>query len=283
MNASEIAVAAGTYLGLKDLAPRLLGSSADYLGEELKGLTQKGVQNLKRVFSIACQKLGPRIDSPGHVPPRVLRTILNEGYFADDQVTAEYLGGILASSRSKESRDDRGTYFAGIISRMSSYQIRSHYVLYQNFKHVFDGKRVPFNHMEFHEKSSISIPLKNYAKAMDCAGHEGLDPYLEHATVGLLKESLISPYFAHGESRFFRLSPLCGLEKQRFLGLVSAPSRLGLELFLWANGEGWQPVHQVFFSGNDFPKLPEVILDFTGVQKTPVAKEWGPEDEPASI
>lgn len=283
MDSIEIVTAAGSYFGLKDLVPRVLGPTADYLGEGLKGLTEKGVHNLQRVFRSAERQLGPRINSDGQVPPRVLKNILNEAYFCDSEVAAEYFGGILASSRSNDRRDDRGAYFAGIVGRLSSYQIRSHYVLYQCFKHVFNGKRVPFNHMELRERASIFIPLTNYVDAMDCKRHEGVTPYLDHACVGLIKESLISDYFAQGPSKFYRVYPTTGLEEGKQLGLVVAPTRLGLELFLWSHGNGWQPVHQTFFNDTVFEMLPEVKLSFTGVMKTPIAKEWGPEEEAAGI
>jgi hypothetical protein len=283
MNASDIALSAGAYFGLKDLVPKILGPTCDYLGDGLRGVTQKGVENIKRIFLVAEKRLGNRINSPGCVSPRVLKVILNEGYFTEDQVAAEYLGGILASSRTNEHRDDRGAYFAALVARLSSYQIRSHYVIYQCFKHVFDGKRLPFNHMELREKAAICIPLKNYAQAMDCEPHEGLTPYLDHATIGLIKESLINTYFAHGESSLFRLLPPSGLEQAQFLGLLTAPTCLGLELFLWSHGEGRQPVHQFFFSGNQFSIHSEIKLDLQGVEKAPIAREWGPESEPAGI
>lgn len=283
MDTSEIAASVGAYLGIKELAPRLLGPTVDYLGDRLKGLTELGVRNIERVFRSATIKLGSRINSPGQIPARVLRNVLNEAYFCEDALAAEYFGGILASARSQDGKDDRGAYFAALVSRLSSYQIRSHYVFYQCFKYVYNGRRLPFNHMELREQASIFIPLKSYAAAMGCMPHEGLDPYLNHACTGLVKESLISDYCAHDWSQFYRVNPPTGLESTPMLGLVSAPTQLGLELFLWCHGEGKQPVHQFFFAENDFDSLPEVHIDFTKVIKTPVAKEWGPESEPAKI
>jgi len=283
MNAIEIATVAGSYFGLKDLVPRVLGPTADYLGEGLKGLTVKGVNNIQRVFRSAERQLGSRINSNGQVSPRVLKNILNEAYFCDSEVAAEYFGGILASSRSSDGRDDRGAYFAAIVSRLSSYQIRSHYVLYRCFKYVFNGKRLPFNHMELRESASIFIPLMNYIEAMDCKRHEGMTPYLDHACVGLIKESLISDYFAHGQSLFFRVFPATGLEKETHQGIIVAPTRLGLELLLWSHGKGFLPVHQAFFNDTVFEMIPEINLSFDGVLKAPVARDWGPETEPVCI
>jgi hypothetical protein len=117
-DALKIAEAAGGYFGLKDLVPRMLGPSADYLGDGLKTLTEKGVSNIQRVFRSAERKLGSKMNHAGQVPPRVLKNILNEAYFCDSEVAAEYFGGILASSRSNDVRDDRGAYFAALVGRL---------------------------------------------------------------------------------------------------------------------------------------------------------------------
>jgi hypothetical protein len=283
MDSSDIVTGVAAYSGIKELAPRLLGPTCDYFGEGLRNLSTKGVSNVQRVFDSAARMLGPKLNTPGQVSPRVVKSIINEAYFCDSEVAAEYFGGILASSRTNNNRYDRGAYFAGIVSRLSTYQIRSHNVIYHCFKHIFDGRRLPFNHMELHEKASIFIPTGNYVDAMDCKRYEGMGPYLDHAVVGLLKESLISDYFAHGSSKFYMLEPVTGLETRKHIGLICAPSRLGLELFLWSHGEGWQPVHQFFFSDTKFEILPEINLSFEGVMKTPVARYWGPESEAAPI
>ena len=283
MNEKEIAEAVGAFFGVKELAVRLLGPTADYLGSELKGVTQKGADNIRRVFIRAMEKLGQKLESPGQVAPRALKAILSEGYFADSEVATEYLGGILASSRSGDTRDDRGAYFASLIGRLSTYQIRSHYVLYHYFKHVFNGLHVPFHHMELREKASIFIPTTTYVDAMDCRRNEDMTPYVDHALVGLIKESLISDYYAESHSQYYRLHPPCGLETEDRIGIVAAPTRLGLELFMWTQGLGAYPPHQFFDTDNKFDLLPEVKLTFEGVEKTPVALHWGVESQPARI
>ena len=64
---------------------------------------------------------------------------LNEGSFTEDEVAACYLGGVLASSKTKEPRDDRGVYFNAQISRLSVFQIRLHYVVYAAFHALYQG------------------------------------------------------------------------------------------------------------------------------------------------
>lgn len=53
---------------------------------------------MRRIFENADRQLS---DEPvdGRVSPRVLRKVLQEGSFIEDELAAEYLGGVLASSR----------------------------------------------------------------------------------------------------------------------------------------------------------------------------------------
>jgi hypothetical protein len=87
-------------LGSKEIIVKILGPTAEYIGGELRSYTEKGAANLRRIFTNTEKKLGARLDQPGQVPPKVLKNVLNEGYFCEDELAAEYFGGVLASSRS---------------------------------------------------------------------------------------------------------------------------------------------------------------------------------------
>src|SRR6266404_2227164 len=124
----------GTAIGSKTVVEKLLGPTAEYIGVGLKNWTEKRVNNLARIFENAQKRLGGNLNDPGSVPPRVLKEILAEGSFCDDELSAEYFGGVLASSRSEIPRDDRGAAFARLVSRLTSYQIRTHFLLYAVIK-----------------------------------------------------------------------------------------------------------------------------------------------------
>ncbi|HEX9830777.1 MAG TPA: hypothetical protein VGA94_03730 [Thermodesulfobacteriota bacterium] len=130
----------GTAIGSKELVVKVLGPTADYIGGGLQHWTEKSVSSVARIFTNAGAKLGERKELPGAVPPKVLRGILQEGAFCDDELAGEYFGGVLASSRSEISRDDRGAAFISLISRLTSYQIRAHFVFYHIIKNIFDGE-----------------------------------------------------------------------------------------------------------------------------------------------
>ena len=98
---------------------------------------------MRRVFAHAERKLGPeQLEAPGAVPPRVLKGVLEEGSFCEDEVMAEYLGGVLASSRSEVSVDDRGTALLAVISGLSTYQLRTHYTMYTTARQQLVGRDI---------------------------------------------------------------------------------------------------------------------------------------------
>ncbi len=92
--------------GAAKIIEKLLGPTAEYIGEGAKEWTAKRVENVKYIFSIAATKLGEKINENGTVSPKVLKGILNDGSYCDDKLVLEYFGGVLASSRSNISRDD---------------------------------------------------------------------------------------------------------------------------------------------------------------------------------
>lgn len=84
-------------LGPAYLVGKILGPTADYIGEGVREWTQRRTENVKRVFLRAGDKLGDELEQPGAVPPRVLKAVLDEAQFADDELMADYLGGVLAT------------------------------------------------------------------------------------------------------------------------------------------------------------------------------------------
>jgi hypothetical protein len=112
-------------LGSAKVLEQLLGPTASYVGEGIKEWAKRRVANVERIFEIAHERLGYRINEPGAVPPRVLKEILGEGSFAEDPLMSEYFGGVLASSRGTISRDDIAATHLSCLGRLSTYQIRA--------------------------------------------------------------------------------------------------------------------------------------------------------------
>ena len=245
-------VGAAVTVSSKDLVTKLLGPTADYIGDGLKSWTEKRVHNIDRIFSKACTRLGNKLDDEGSVPVKVLKTILDDGSFCEDDLAADYFAGVLASSRSTVSRDDRGASFAALVGQLTTYQIRSHYLFYTAVKMLFGSSAYHVTRQEGRNLLGTFIPFPSYWTAMEFTEKENMDLVLHHVMFGLAKEGLIDSNFNFGNVEFLNL--YCSRAPETFTegGIVFTPSPFGVELFLWANGMG-----NVFIS--DFLK-PEISI-----------------------
>ena len=239
----------------KDLLIKLLGPTAEYLGRELRNYTEKGAENLRRIFGHAIKTLGVKLENPGQVPAKVLKGILAEGFYCEDELTAQYFGGVMASSRSGVSRDDRGASFTALIGRLSTYQIRTHFIFYSIFKILCNGRKEDLNFRENLLKFRIFIPSPSYIKAIDLQEGEDLNVLMPHILDGLCRETLLCPTWAMGDPK-----PITRLLKipVESPGIAFIPAPVGLELYLWAHGLSTVPVGN-FLSADFHPMQLEGI------------------------
>ena len=238
-------------LGSRDLLNKVLGPTADYLGSEARGLVEKCNINLDSVFSNATRKLGTRLEEPGGVSPRVLKHIVDEGRFADEQIVVEYYGGLLAGSKSLTGKDDRALPYLSKVQQMSAYQLRLHFLFYFEILRIF--KSTPFNLGDGNTwpKHALIIPHQLFLNALPIEDwvHKNYWKIMAQAVVGLSQEGLISRYTygdLEGKHKQFKGAPDNGI----FL----SPSFLGAELFMWAVGAD-SP------SGHDFFSLDPVAIE----------------------
>ena len=251
-----ILVGAGVFV-TQDLLLKLLGPTFHYLGDELKGFVEKRKEKVGDIFLNAEKKLGDKLNHPGQVSPKVLRTILNEGSFSDNDIAVEYFGGVLASSRTAVSRDDRGARIAKVIDNLSAYQIRTHYLIYSTISEQFSNGANSFNLSEGRTKMQLFIPFQGYAVAMDFTQQEWDNPQiLNHIFHGLSTDGLIEGGWAFGnqeELSAFR-------DNVPGNGIVCTPSALGVELLLWAFGHGDQEL--------DFALTPVFSPEIEGIPRS---------------
>jgi hypothetical protein len=213
---------------------KLLGPTAGYLGGGIKNYTEKGIKNLGRVFDHAKKTLGNKLETPGEVPPKVLRDVLYHGYICEDELSAQYFGGVLASSRSGINRDDRGSSFIQLIGRLSTYQIRSHFIFYTIFKQLCAGQSDQLGRFSELQKFTMFIPFDVWATAMDFQPNEQRGVLDAHIMYGLSHEVLIDGRWLAGGGPE-RLNAIASIQVECD-GLVYLPSAVGLELYLWAHG-----------------------------------------------
>ena len=219
----------------KDGVAKILGPTAEYLGDELKAFTQKRIGNMGKIFSNAEKKLGDKLDRPGQVPPKVLKTIVNEGSYFDDAIAVEYFGGVLASSRTEVGRDDRGSRIAKMIDNLSAYQIRSHYLIYSTISELFSNSENSFNLSANRKKMQLFMPFQGYFEAMEFTQQERNNrQILSHIFFGFHADGLIENTWRFGPPESLK-ELVSGVTNA---GIICTPTALGVELLLWAFGHG---------------------------------------------
>jgi len=213
---------------------KLFGPTFEDSGGDIQKWVRRKKTNIDRICAIAIKRLGSKLDEKGVVPPRVLKGIMTEGAFCEDELAAEYFGGVLASSRSGISRDDRGATIIALISRLSTYQLRGHYIMYHIVKLLFDGSELVIRIGGEAKKMMIYIPERVYAAGIGIDQGEDIAILLPHIMYGLFREYLIEENFAFARTEHIQKNYARAQEP----GILFIPSILGTELFLWAYGKG---------------------------------------------
>ena len=255
IGSDTLLVGAGVYV-TQNLLLKLLGPTFHYLGDELQELVEKRKENVGKIFLNAEEKLGDRLDRPGQVSPKVLKTIMDEGSYSDSDIAVEYFGGVLASSRTEVSRDDRGARIAKMIDNMSVYQLRTHYLIYSTITELFSARGNSFGLAENRRRMQLFVPFQDYSSAMGFSHQELMNgQMLSHIFHGLHADGLLEGGWQYGNQEslkaFVRNGSIPGD------GIVCAPSALGIELLLWAFGYGDKEL--------DFALTPDFLPKIEGI------------------
>jgi hypothetical protein len=120
---------------------KAFGPTLDALGEDLKRLNAVGRD---KILANAYRKIDSR-DQGKAVNLRITRDVLWNGAFTEEEICAEYFGGILASSRSENGSDDSSIYYVEVIKGLSSKQLRLHYVIYNSLNKLLAKRGSPVN------------------------------------------------------------------------------------------------------------------------------------------
>lgn len=113
-------------------AKKLLGPTIDLVGADLASVYAKGRDKIIKSGSDKVTNLEDGAKSN----LRVTRDVFWNGAFSDDDMCAEYFGGILAGSRSSDGKDDSGVFYLDIIKSLSSSQLKLHYLIYSSFNRL---------------------------------------------------------------------------------------------------------------------------------------------------
>jgi hypothetical protein len=209
---------------------------ADALGQALARWVEARTQNVGRIIENADKKLGARRELPGSVPMRVAGRILEEGSYCDDDLVVEYLGGVLASSRSGISRDDRGARWVSLVTSMSAYEIRLHYLLYRVTHDLFRG----MDHVvDWANDTSaayrVIVYWRDLRDAMDFVDSEvaSAADIVNEAMFALVRLGLVLRWRL-ADARIFDTRYDTRVHPDGALMFV--PSAIGVQLFMWAHG-----------------------------------------------
>lgn len=150
-----------------------------------------------------------------------------------------------------------GARIAKILDNLSSYQIRTHYLIYSTVALIFENKDKKFGLSENRSKMEVFIPYGSYYDAMEFSSEEAKNPQImSHIWHGLFNDGLIETRWQYGAQKelktLFKDCPAAGI--------ICQPSALGAELYLWALGIGDQSVDSIL-SG-------EFVLELDGLPKT---------------
>lgn len=218
---TEIAKAAPGLVG------RVLGPAADEVGAALGRYTNRQLANVGRVADAAGRK-GPK-DRSGFVGPRAAAKIIEDSAYADNEIVAEYLSGVLASSRSEDGSDDRAVAWSALVGRLSSPALRLHFILYSTTRAALLGKKITIR--ELCEKR-LFLPFSAF---IGVEGGLSFEQFVE-GVYELDREQLVTGW-AFGDPK--SLIEMTGLEKNfPDEGVAFSVSRAGLGLWLWGLGFG---------------------------------------------
>ena len=251
----------GTYILSKDVLGRVLGPTLDLFGEDLKNFVAEiRNKNTVKIVQNADKKLPEEKKYQGSVPSKVLKIILNDASFCDDELGREYFGGVLASSKTLVSRDDRAAQTAKLVDRLTAYQLRAHYILYATLLQLkINGK--PFYQVDKFEKEILfgcSFPLQPFLDSMDFSKEENeqKSTYLQHIFTGLEHEKLIEDLSLDDDPGNYDRDYLTKKPKITF-----TPTIEGVALYLSAFGVGDKPAD--FFLDQQFTETLEYIMDIS--------------------
>lgn len=180
-----------------------------------------------------------RRGADGKISLRAGARVFEEALTAETEVVAEYLSGVLASSRSADATNDDGVSWAALVGQMSSTMLHAHYTVYSTVRALAILQR-----REVAETLGrpVLIPFFEAAREVTGQDEEGDDRFLT-ALTSLERLGLISS-LSWGRSS--SLVDVVNDRRWRTADSSEAESALvslsttfsGVGLFLWGLGAG---------------------------------------------
>jgi hypothetical protein len=244
----------------RGLLIRVLGPAADAIDEALGRYTSYRVRNVGAIIARADAKSRDSVESRKVVNPRVAHVLLEDGSYCDDDLMIDYLGGVLAGSRTPHGLDDRAVAWSHVVTSLSTLEVRAHYLLYREWAARLHGLAdLNLGVSADRYRATMDVDLGEFLPLLIQGIEVPAQDALGHAIPGLIRVGLLENEYYIGPREN------TGEPDARFEHLLRVmPSVIGLELYGWAQGlPGLSP--------GDFPakvvafELEEAVPHLTGV------------------
>jgi hypothetical protein len=130
--ATEDIVVTGGVATAAYVAQQLFGKTLAEMGDDLNKMYKA---NRDKLLAKAAKKV-PDPNDGAKPNLRVARDVIWNGAVTDDEVCAEYFGGLLAASRSEDGKDDSALIYVDCIKALSSKQLHLHFVIYNSLHKI---------------------------------------------------------------------------------------------------------------------------------------------------
>src|SRR5450755_201642 len=246
----------------RGLLIRVLGPAADAINEALGRYTSYRVGNVGAIIERADAKSRDSVESRKVVNPRVAHVLLEDGSYCDDDLMIDYLGGVLAGSRTPHGRDDRAVAWSHVVTSLSTLEVRAHYLLYREWAARLHGLAdLNLGVSEDRYMATMDLDLGEFLPLLIEGIEVPVQDALGHAIPGLIRVGLLENEYYIGPREN------AGEPDARFEHLLRVmPSVIGLELYGWAQGlpglsPGDFPAKAVAFDLEDaIPRLAGVLF-----------------------
>lgn len=204
------------------VAAKLFGKVGDVLAEDIAKVYVLGRD---AIIKKAINKTS-NIDDGAQVNLRIARDVFSNGSFSDEEICAEYFGGILASSRSEDGKDDSSMYFLDKIKSLSSNELKIHYIIYNVLNKLLINKSITINNInQGNDVKSVNI----YLDVLEVISTSGLNENKLSSSCHIL--------FSAGLINFFHINSYKLTDNRSIIYLHVKPTILGIQIYAVANNK----------------------------------------------
>ncbi len=199
----------------------IVGPSVVEIGQVLKEFTGYRLRNLLGIGEKSAARLSDEDRAQERkIHPRVAKELIEEGSWIEDDVSQEYIAGLLVDAHRSDAANNDTVYLANLTARLGPSHLRLHHLIYS----AYVGRALNHDLRVFHGAHDAMVNISQ--EEIVAAGVE--DPW-NHAAA-LSREELIGQYVAAGNDDVMRKhSRWCSRA-----GVLAAPTPFGLHLFLRA-------------------------------------------------